>query len=171
MSFAKKSRLHNLLSGVEEIDRKFKFGKNAVNENILNQNFRYRFPKHETIDQLENVFVFDSETYNGQEFAEACAAGLYYVNRLRDRWDRDLIPDEKVIERENVTVFDGSSGNPVKKMLKYFSENYECDERTSIDKDGDEIVILYRLLLVARNSSGFDSWVVLKSLVQEITEF
>ena len=23
---------------------------------------RYRFPKHETIDQLENVFVFDLET-------------------------------------------------------------------------------------------------------------
>ena len=55
-------------------------------------------------------------------------------------------------------------------MLKYISKNYEGDERTSIDKDGDEIVSSYRLLLVAHNSSGFDSWVVLNSLVKEITD-
>ena len=33
-------------------------------------------------------------------------------------------------------------------MLKYISEKYECDERTYIDKDRDEIVSSYRLLLV-----------------------
>ena len=55
-------------------------------------------------------------------------------------------------------------------MLKYISEIYEGDERTYIDKHGDEIVSFYRLLLVAHNSSGFDSWVVLNSLVKEITE-
>ena len=54
-------------------------------------------------------------------------------------------------------------------MLKYISENYDGDERTFIDKDGDEIISSYRLLLVAHNSSGFDSWVVLNSLVEEIT--
>ena len=52
------------------------------------------------IDQLENVFVFDLETYNDQEFAEAYAAGLYDVNRLRDKWDRDLTSDELVTERK-----------------------------------------------------------------------
>ena len=92
------------------------------------------------------------------------------MNRLRDKWDRDLTPDELVIEKENVTVFDSSNGNPVMNMLKYISENYEGDERTYIDKDGDEIVSSYRLLLVAHNSSGFDSWVVSNSLVKEITE-
>ena len=55
-------------------------------------------------------------------------------------------------------------------MLKYISEKYEGDEITYIDKDGDEIVSSYRLLLVAHNSSGFDSWVVLNSLVKEITD-
>ena len=122
------------------------------------------------IDQLENVFVFDLETHNDQEFAEAYAAGLYDVNRLKDKWDRDLTSDELVIERENVTVFDASNGNCVMDMLKYISVNYEGDERTSIDKDGDEIVSSYILLLVTHNSSGFDSWVVLNSLVKEITE-
>ena len=55
-------------------------------------------------------------------------------------------------------------------MLKYNSEKYEGDERTYVDKDGDEIVSSYRLLLLAHNSSGFDSWVVLNSLVKEITD-
>ena len=55
------------------------------NENNSKQRIRYRFPKHETIDQLENVFVFDLETYNDQKFAEAFASGFYNVNRLRDR--------------------------------------------------------------------------------------
>ena len=55
-------------------------------------------------------------------------------------------------------------------MLKYIPKNYESDEGTYIDKDGDEIISSYRLLLNAHDSSGFDSWVVLNSSVKEITE-
>ena len=55
-------------------------------------------------------------------------------------------------------------------MLKYISENYYGDERTYIDKDGDEIVSSYRLLLVSHISSAFDISVVLNSLVKEISE-
>ena len=58
-----------------------------------------------------------------------------------------------MIEKENVTVFDGSNANPVMNMLKYTSENYQGDERTYFDKDGEEIVSSYRLLLVAHYSS------------------
>ena len=166
----KKNRKDSLLNGVNEIEKNFNYVKNKINENNLKQTIRYRFRKHETIDQLKIVFVFDLETHNDQEFAEAYAAGLYNVNRLRDKWDRDLAPDEIIIEKENVTVFDASNGNPVMNMLKYISKNYEGDERTYIDTDGDEIVSSYRLLLVAHNSSGFDSWVVLNSLVKEITD-
>ena len=166
----KKNRKDSLLNGVEEINRNFKYIKNKMNENNLKQRFLYRFPKHETIDQLENVFVFDLETHIDNEFAETYASGLYDKNRLRDRWHRDLTSDELVIERKNVTVFDASNGNCVKNMPKHISENYEGDERTYIDKDGDEIVSSYRLLLVAHNSSGFDSWVVLNSLIKDITD-
>ena len=52
-------------------------------------------------------------------------------------------------------------------MLKYKSENYEGDERTYIDKDAEELVSSIRLLLVAHISSGFDSWVVLISIVKK----
>ena len=166
----KKNRKDSLLNGVDEIDKNFIYIKNKKNEDNLKQRIRYRFPKQETIDQLENVFVFDLETHNDQEFAEAYAAGLYDVNRLHDKWDRDLTSDELAIERENVTVFDASNGNFVMNMLKSISEKYEGDERTYIDEDGDEIVSSYRFLLVAHNSSGFDSWVVLNSLVKEITK-
>ena len=34
-----------------------------INEDNLNQSIRYGLPKHETIDQLLNVFVFELETY------------------------------------------------------------------------------------------------------------
>ena len=51
----------------------------------MSQRIRYRFPKHETKDQLENVFVIDLETNNDQESAESYTAGLYEVNHLRDR--------------------------------------------------------------------------------------
>ena len=149
----KKNRKHSLLNGVEEIDKNFKYVKNKINEDNLKKRIRYRFPKHETIDQLENVFVFDLETHNDNEFAEAYAAGLYDVNRLRDKWDRDLTSNELAIAKQNVIGFDASNGNCVMNMLKYISENYEGEERTYIDKNGDEIVSSYRLLLVAHNSS------------------
>ena len=116
------------------------------------------------------MFLSDLETYNDQEFAEAYAAGLYDVNRLRYRWDRDLTPDENVTEKDSVIVFDGSNGNPVMNMLKYISENYEGDEKTYTDNFGDDIARSYILFLVAHKSSGIDSWVVLNSLVEEITE-
>ena len=124
----KKNRKDSLLNGVKEIDKNFKYVENKIKENNLKQRIHYRFPKHETIDQLDNVFVFDLETHNDQEFAEAYAAGLYDVNRLRDTLDRDLTSHELVIERENVTVFVASNGNCVMNMLKYISEKYECNE-------------------------------------------
>ena len=155
---------------MNEIERNFKYVKNKINEDNSKQRILYRFPKHEPINQLENVFVFDLDTHSDHEFAEAYAAGLNDVNRLRDCWHRDLTNNELVIERENVTMFDTSNGNCVMNMLKYISESYDGDERTYIDKDGDEIVSSYRLLLVAYNSNGFDSWVVLNSLIKEITD-
>ena len=166
----KKNRKDSLLNGVDEIEKNFKYIKNKINEDNLKQRISYRFPKYKKIDQLKNVFVFDLETQNDHEFAEAYAAGLYDVNRFRECWHRDLTPHELVIERKNVTIFDTSNGNCIMNMLKYFSENYDGDERTYIDREGDEIVSSYRLLLVAHNSSGFDSWVVLNSLIKDITD-
>ena len=91
------------------------------------------------------MFVIDLESYNDQELADSYAAGLYNVNRLRDKWYRDLTVQEKETERENVTVFDWSYRNPVMNRLIYVPENYDGAERSYIDKDGDDIVRWYRL--------------------------
>ena len=55
-------------------------------------------------------------------------------------------------------------------MLKNIAENYEGDERTFIDKDGDEVVGSYRILILAHDSSGFDNWIVLNSIDKETTD-
>ena len=68
------------------------------------------------------MFKFDLETHNDQEFAEAYeAAGLYDVNCLQDKWDRDLTGHEIETKSETVTVFDGSNGNAVMIMLNNIS--------------------------------------------------
>ena len=64
-----------MVIGAGEIEAKLKYVEIKSNKNNLSQRIRYRFPKHKIIDQLENVFVFDLETYNDQDFAEAYAAG------------------------------------------------------------------------------------------------
>ena len=92
------------------------------------------------------------------------------MNQLGEWWNRDLTPDELVIENENVTVFDGSNENPVMNMLKYTSDKYEGDEMIYIEKSGEEIVSSFRHLLVAHISSGFGIWVVLSPLVKETSE-
>ena len=81
----KKNRGESLLNGVGEIEPNFKYVKNKINKDNRGQRIRYRFLKHATIDQFENVFVFSLETYNDQESAEAYAAGFNDVNRLQDR--------------------------------------------------------------------------------------
>ena len=73
----KKNRRDGLLNGVQEMERNFENVQNKINEYNLGQRIRYRFPKRGTIDQLENVFVFNVETCNNHDFAEAYAAGFY----------------------------------------------------------------------------------------------
>ena len=90
-----KKRRDSLPNGKKAIDRNFKFVKSIIKENMLKQRIRFRFPKHETIDQLENAFIFDLKTHNDPEYAESYAIGLYDETCLRDKWDRDLTVQEK----------------------------------------------------------------------------
>ena len=53
---------NSLLNWVEETEAKFKHVKNKMNGNNLSPRSRCGFPKHETIDELENVIVFNLET-------------------------------------------------------------------------------------------------------------
>ena len=119
-----------LVNGVREIEAKSNYVENKKNEDNFSQRIGYRFPKHETIDQLENVFVFESQAFNVEIFAESYAAVLFDLSRLQDRWDRDIAPDELVTEKDSVIISGRSNGNPVMNMPKYGPDNYEIDERT-----------------------------------------
>ena len=72
----RKNRNDAVLNGIEEIDKNFEYVEKKLNEKNSKQRICNRFPKYETKDQSENVFVFGLETYNDQEFAEAYADGL-----------------------------------------------------------------------------------------------
>ena len=90
------------------------------------------------------------------------------MNRLRARWYQDLTRERIEMERENVIVLDKSCGNPVMNMPQNILKNYEGDERTYIDRERDEMVSSYKILLLANKASGFYSWVVFNSLDKEV---
>ena len=143
----RKNTKDSLLNGVNEMERNFKYVKTKIKGNILNHRIRNRFPKHGIIDQLENVFVFHLETRNDQKIAEAYGAGFLDINRLRDRWDKDITPAGIQTKKNYSTVFSKSCGKPVMNLLKYIPENNEGDERTSVDKGGDETASSCKILL------------------------
>ena len=64
--------------------------------------------------------------------------------------------------------FNKTSGNAVMNVPKCISEKYNGEEGTYIDKDWDKTVSSYESLLLADNSGGFESWVVLISLDKEV---
>ena len=100
--------------------------------------------------------VFDLETYNDQEIVDAHAVSLHEVNRLRDRWYRDITREEIPTDRNYAILYNKSCRDSVLNMLKYISEKHGGDERTHIDKEGDEVVTSFRILLLAHISSGID---------------
>ena len=104
--------------------------KNKINEDNLSQRNLSGYPKNETINQLENVFVLVFETYGDQKIAEEYVARLNNVNRSRDNWLGSLTPERIETQRENVIVFEKSGGNPIMNMLLFIPENYGEDERT-----------------------------------------
>ena len=80
-------RKNILLNAVEQVERNFKDVESKINEHNLSPRICYTFPEQNKADQVENVSVFDLETYNNQKYAETNATGLYDANRLRDKWD------------------------------------------------------------------------------------
>ena len=95
------------------------------------------------------------------------AAGLCVVDRFSKVWKRGLPQQEIEVEKDKFVVFDISNRNPCMNLPKYISENLERDERTYINKDANEIISSYRFSLLAHNASGFESQVLLTSLVKK----
>ena len=116
------------------------------------------------------MFVCGFETYNDHDFAGAYAAFFYDANRLRDRWDKGLSHEETDVKTKTVIIFKKTNGNAIINLIKFFSENYEGDERFYVDKEGDEVLSSYRKILLAQNKSWFQSLVELNSSNRQIED-
>ena len=81
-----------------------------------------------------------------------------------------MSPGDIKIERIYNIDFNESCGNPVIQMLENISENYEGDESTYIDQEGDGRVSSHTILFLAHNASELISWVLLKSLDKEVED-
>ena len=82
-----------------------------------------------------------------------------------------MTPEEIETGGENVFVSDKSGGNHITNMPENISKNSKGDEKSYLDKEGDEIVTSCKILFLSHNDIDFDSWLVLNLLENEIRDF
>ena len=129
-------------------------GKTVNTENISNF-FNSQFPKTEE-DQSKNVFNFEIETYNKRQCANPYGVGLYEVQRLQEKWGRDLTGVKLKEEGTNVKKSNAKPGNPDIKMLKHMNQNHQGEEKTTRIKTENVTLSSYKIPCIAHNSSGCD---------------
>ena len=117
------------------------------------------------------VSAFDLETCNveNQIYCEPYAASVYHLNSLRECFNDDLKEKELQMERENVLVPDPENNNPVLHMIEYVINNYKGKPKIIINKHGKKMIWSYKYQFVGHNASGFDNYIVLKSIPKSYT--
>ena len=151
---------------IEEIENNFKYEGTQINDNILQQVIKYKFPISYEMNCLYNVFAFDLETCN-VEYSECCesyAAGVYHLNNLNWCFIGNLGKKELANERSKVHVFDRENGNPVMEMIDYVRNKYKGKPKYVANKYGKRVVSSYKNQMVGHNAIGFDNYIVLNSL-------
>ena len=156
----------SLLNAAKEVENNFQYIRNRINNNNLKNIIKYSFPFKEKHNELDNVLIFDIETGNVEDRAIPYGIGLYDLSRLKYRYKKDLTDNEIITERKNVIKFKAYDGNPVVQMVEYINKNYTGDKIIHRNKSGVNIVKSYRTTLVAHNSSGFDSYIILNNLLK-----
>ena len=156
----------SLPNAAKDVEDNFKYVRNRINNTNLKNVIKYSFPFKEKHNELDNVFIFDIETGNVENKATPYAIGLYDLSRLKYRYKKDLTEDEIITERNNVIKFKAYNGNPVTQMIEYINKNYTGDKIIHRNKSGANIVKSNKITLVAHNSSGFDSYIILNNLLK-----
>ena len=106
-----------------------------------------------------------NKTHNQREYANPFV-GLSDVSRLKYRCNRDLRDDEIITESNRVNKLKAKNGNPIMQGLK---KNFTVDNIIHKNKSGTNIVKPYKIILIAHNSSGFGSYIVMDSLYNKMT--
>ena len=153
----------SLLKTVKKVKDNFKNIRKRIDTKNLKKVKKYTFPHKTYTHELDNVLVFDIETYKKKEYAHPFAIVLYDVSRLEYRHKRDLKDDEIIRERNQVIKFKADNGNPVLQMFDYINKNF-IDKINKKNKSGANNVKSYKITLIAHKASGFDSYIVMNNL-------
>ena len=98
----------SLKKAVEELQVNFKLVNNFVNCYFVNKYVEYNFKPNTIESQLNNVCVYDIETYN-KDRAVPYAIGFYPVSQLASKWNRDLTQDEIDKCLNDARLFEGEN--------------------------------------------------------------
>ena len=149
----------NLLKATEEVELNFKYINNKVTDANVNKFKEYKFDPKKIDSQLNNVLVYDIETYN-KERAISYAIGFYPVNKIVSKWNRDLTETEIDKCLNDISIFEGENcDSNMFKQLQLFK-----GEPRYINKNGKRTLSEYELKMIAHNGSGFDIWIILYNL-------
>ena len=130
----------------------------------MKQGIDYKFAISKEIKYLFGVFAVDLETSNVKysEYCEPYATGVYHPIILYECFKGDLNKKELAMAGAKVHVFE-KNNNPVLEMIDFFVHNYRGNPEKH-NKYGNRILSSYKYQMVGHNVSGFDNYIVLKSL-------
>ena len=162
----KVNRKNSLLETIDEMENNFKYEEAQINNDLLKQVIEYNFPISYEVNFLYRVFAFDLETckFENSEYCEPYAAGVYHLNTLFEYFNGNLNEKQLAIERSKINVFDREKGNAVVKMIEYVINNHKGKTNYITNKHGKRIVSSNKNQMGDHNASGFDNYIVLKSL-------
>ena len=150
----------NFSKAVEELELNFKYVNNKVTDANVNKFKEYKFNPKKVDSQLNNVIVYDIETYN-KERAIPYAIGFYPVSKIVSKWNRDLTQKEIDKCLNDVTIFKGEKC--VSNMFDYL-KLFTGEPKYVINNCGKSVLSSYELKMIAHNGSGFDAWIILYNL-------
>ena len=150
----------NFSKAVEELELNFKYVNNKVTDDNVTKFKEYKFNPNKVDSQLNNVLVYDIETYN-KERAIPYAIGFYPVSKIVGKWNRDLTQTEIDKCLNDIIIFKGE--NCISCMFDYL-KSFKGEPKYTRNNCGKVILSSYELKLIAHNGSGFDSWIILNNL-------
>ena len=150
----------NFSKAVEELELNFKYVNNKVTDANVNKFTEYKFNPKKIDSQLNNVIVYDIETYNKERAipyetynheeekrAIPYAIGFYPVSKIVSKWNRDLTQTEIDKCLNDISIFEGENCVPdMFKRLQLFK-----GEPRYIIKNGKSTKAEYELKMISHN--------------------
>ena len=139
----------------KELKDNFKVVDNVISDKHVKNDIKYEYKPEKVQSQLTNMIVYDLEIFSTIK----CVPYANCTNRLSklsDKYYRDISEKEYQKCLNDCIVCKGLDNN--KKLLDYVLQ-YKGEPKRSNNK-----IVKRNLYLIAHRGSGFDSYVVLKTI-------